>query len=590
MGRVLKSGDRVDAYVLESLIASGGQGEVWAAVHPETRRRFALKRLSPSAADADAEVRFRREVRLALDFNHPHVVRAHSLRSEIGQSGSATWLAHARQLSAAVAYLHAESVAHRDIKPENVMVADKDGTLVLVDFGLAQRTGDAKTGMAQGTAKYAPPDVEDGLPPDATDADHEERERGWDVFSLALVLYELTTGGLPEKKVRSDPERWARAMCGVTAWGRSLRELLARCGSLYPSRRPRGDEVVRALAAGEASESEVRRKPPALVRAPTRAPRAVEEPQWPAYLVIGLLCSVIFLGARELDRAGLLGPLTSENLRSARDAGPPEAPVGGVADADVRDAQVGLVVPDARVVVAGVADARVRDATARDATPRDARPKDAPAPDAEEVPSPEPPARVVIRGYEYRWSQAARVYLGRAELTAAHYAACVLPGCSAPRVTDGCTVGVSGSEALPATCINSDQAKAVCEYYGGRLPSSAEWGAEASARGLYAWGDTPEASCTRAVMADASGPGCGGGGPAHTCSRSPKGDSASGLCDMNGNVFEWATTVSGGGRVVRGGSWFLHDPQLFRSSLAHEVEASLQLNYLGVRCARPSSP
>ncbi|MEQ1919292.1 MAG: formylglycine-generating enzyme family protein, partial [Elusimicrobiota bacterium] len=126
--------------------------------------------------------------------------------------------------------------------------------------------------------------------------------------------------------------------------------------------------------------------------------------------------------------------------------------------------------------------------------------------------------------------------------------------CSAP----GAAVG--GDDA-PVVNVDWAQAKKFSAWAGGRLPSEAEWSHAARSGGKaldYPWG-YDEATCETAVIR-----GCGTGA-APVCSK-PGGNSAQGLCDMAGNVWEWtrdwfngapADSVAGPGtaRVFRGGSW-----------------------------------
>ncbi|MNX96505.1 Serine/threonine-protein kinase Pkn1 [compost metagenome] len=92
-----------------------------------------------------------------------------------------------RQVGEALAYAHDQGVVHRDLKPENLM---RDGSRVTVlDFGLASLAGiEQPTEVAPaGTPRYMAPEVLQGLAADPRS----------DVFSLAVVLYELLTGRYP---------------------------------------------------------------------------------------------------------------------------------------------------------------------------------------------------------------------------------------------------------------------------------------------------------------------------------------------------------------------------------------------------------
>ena len=90
---------------------------------------------------------------------------------------------------------------------------------------------------------------------------------------------------------------------------------------------------------------------------------------------------------------------------------------------------------------------------------------------------------------------------------------------------------------LPANHVNFASARAYCQHHGGDLPTEAQW--EYAARSgakdiMYPWGND-EATCERVVLGDHQ---CSLGRPRDICSR-PAGNSAQGICDLAGNVWEW---------------------------------------------------
>lgn len=97
-----------------------------------------------------------------------------------------------RQVGDALDYAHAEGVVHRDIKPSNILV-DRRGNCLLSDFGLAKVNEEQRSskltssGLILGTADYMSP--EQGL---GQVVDHRS-----DIYSLGVILYELTTGQTP---------------------------------------------------------------------------------------------------------------------------------------------------------------------------------------------------------------------------------------------------------------------------------------------------------------------------------------------------------------------------------------------------------
>ncbi|HSK03937.1 MAG TPA: serine/threonine-protein kinase [Kofleriaceae bacterium] len=210
--------ERFGAWRLEALIAAGGLGEVWRAVHSGqeaglhgsmTRGRAgevaALKRLHVHLARVpEARALFATEQHLATELPpHPGVVRALDAGDVDGRPYLAMELAagedlrrliaaperlpRARALAIvaaacdAAAHLHAHGWVHGDLGPDNLIVDDAD-RLVLVDLGVARRAGAG--GPVRGTDAYmAPEQVRGGAWTPATD-----------VFALGVVLWELIAG------------------------------------------------------------------------------------------------------------------------------------------------------------------------------------------------------------------------------------------------------------------------------------------------------------------------------------------------------------------------------------------------------------
>ncbi len=194
------------------------------------------------------------------------------------------------------------------------------------------------------------------------------------------------------------------------------------------------------------------------------------------------------------------------------------------------------------------------------------------------------------------------------EVTVEQYASCVdVQVCTEPLSENGCDWIVEGHEDEPMGCVTWQQAQDFCDWLGGRLPSEAEWEFAARSQGqeiVYPWGDA-DASCEYAIMHDPDygTTGCGLGGFWVVCSRSPRGDTEQGLCDMAGNAWEWvqdwyhaayegapadgSAWEAGGGsaRVVRGGSCGNDDPNLRAANRDYAAPDS-PIRGLGFRCAR----
>jgi serine/threonine protein kinase/predicted ATPase len=197
----------------------GGMGIVCQARDVRLGRFVALKFLAPDATrDPRRLQRFRREARAASALNHPAVCTLYDLGEFAGHPYLVLeWIEgqtlrtlirpHAdlpcivsimRQAAEALRVAHAAGIVHRDIKPENLMIRP-DGYLKVLDFGLARLLpGDssiesAETGEATdsrlllGTACYMSPEQSRSQPIGSAS----------DVFSLGIVLYELSTGQHP---------------------------------------------------------------------------------------------------------------------------------------------------------------------------------------------------------------------------------------------------------------------------------------------------------------------------------------------------------------------------------------------------------
>ncbi|GMV41598.1 MAG: hypothetical protein AMXMBFR64_33140 [Myxococcales bacterium] len=203
---------------------------------------------------------------------------------------------------------------------------------------------------------------------------------------------------------------------------------------------------------------------------------------------------------------------------------------------------------------------------------------------------------VTVRGFQ----------MAKTETTVGEYRKCVDAGkCSAPETGTYCNWGKSGREDHPVNCVDWNQAKAFCAWAGGRLPTEAEWEYAARSGGRaqsYPWGNE-KATCARAVMDD-GGNGCGRNSTWPVCSKTG-GDSAHGLCDLAGNVWEWVADWkgsygsspasdpqgpgSGSDRVRRGGG-FYYDASLLRASYRGGHVPSDAGAGLGFRCSRSLVP
>jgi HAMP domain-containing protein/predicted Ser/Thr protein kinase len=214
-GRMLSSGETLaNRYEIKKVLGAGGMGMVYKALDRELGETVAVKTLRPEFMEADSNAleRFRSEIRLARRISHRNVVRTHdigevdglyfitmefvegsSLKDLIvsrGRLPAAAVVSIGKQLCRALEVAHEAGVIHRDIKPQN-MVVESDGTLKVMDFGIARlqarSDGHTQAGMVVGTPEYMSPEQLRG----------DELDGRSDLYSAGVVLYESLTGRLP---------------------------------------------------------------------------------------------------------------------------------------------------------------------------------------------------------------------------------------------------------------------------------------------------------------------------------------------------------------------------------------------------------
>ena len=185
---------------------------VYRAFQPALNRYVAIKVLKTvMAGDAEFIARFRQEALAAGGLEHPNILRIYdadtfegrqyivmalatggSLADRVSQGPLAFDEAAemTAQIAGALGYAHRRGIVHRDIKPSNVLL-DEEGRPLLADFGIAKATAAGQhltmTGASIGTPGYMSPEQAEGLAVDGRS----------DLFSLAIVLYQMVTGKLP---------------------------------------------------------------------------------------------------------------------------------------------------------------------------------------------------------------------------------------------------------------------------------------------------------------------------------------------------------------------------------------------------------
>ncbi|MBL8951927.1 MAG: protein kinase [Myxococcaceae bacterium] len=248
-----------DRYVLLRELGRGGMATVFEARDERLGRKVAVKVLH--SATAGGLERLKREAGLLAAVKHPNLVEIHDFHEHgprapfvvmelvEGQTlrgfaaalqpvATMTAVALCWELSRALAAAHARGIVHRDVKPENVLVSTA-GLVKLTDFGIAAAFDQERlttTGAVTGSLAYMAPERLDGA----------ELSASGDVYSVAVVLFELCTGQTPFAG------RGAAAMAAATMTKDApvladvaprvpaeVSELVGRCLARDPGMRPR---------------------------------------------------------------------------------------------------------------------------------------------------------------------------------------------------------------------------------------------------------------------------------------------------------------------------------------------------------------
>lgn len=206
-----------DAYRLERELGGGGMSRVFLAHEVALGRRVVIKVLLPELAAGVSVDRFRREIQLAAQLQHPHIVPllsagesnglpyftmpyidGETLGVKLARTGElpvSETVRILRDVASALAYAHEKGVMHRDVKPGNVLISG--GVAVVTDFGVAKAVSAStelgatrltSVGVALGTPAYMAPEQASGDP----SIDHRA-----DIYALGVVTYEMLAGRTP---------------------------------------------------------------------------------------------------------------------------------------------------------------------------------------------------------------------------------------------------------------------------------------------------------------------------------------------------------------------------------------------------------
>ena len=254
------------SYKLGREMSGGGMSRVFVAEDSALGRTVVIKVLAPElAAGLNAE-RFKREIMLAAQLQHPHIVPVlaagvaddlpyfvmpfvvgESLRNRLlTETGMPTveTVSILKDVAKALSFAHAQGVVHRDIKPDNVLLAG--GSAVVTDFGIAKAISSAavaapggtltQVGTSLGTPAYMSPEQAAGDP----NADSRS-----DFYSFGVMAYEMIAGKTPfhdrathaliMAHIAEPPEPIERLVPSVPP---PLAHLVMQCLSKNPADRP----------------------------------------------------------------------------------------------------------------------------------------------------------------------------------------------------------------------------------------------------------------------------------------------------------------------------------------------------------------
>ena len=202
----LSVGDKLGPYEILALIGKGGMGEVYRAHDNRLRRDVAIK-----VSNSEFSERFTREARVIASLNHTNIAHLYDVGPNYlvmeyvegedlkGPLSFDDALPIIQQLIDGIEAAHEKNIIHRDLKPANIKITP-DGVVKILDFGLAKAMepprdadpsnsptltmGATQAGTILGTAAYMSPEQAKG----------KEADKRADIWSFAVVIYELLTG------------------------------------------------------------------------------------------------------------------------------------------------------------------------------------------------------------------------------------------------------------------------------------------------------------------------------------------------------------------------------------------------------------
>lgn len=329
------AGDKLDQYRLDELLARSGMASIFKATDTLTGETVALKvPYLQFESDVVFHERFNREEKIGLRLDHPNIVKVLTpkyktrmyLAMEFAQGKSLRAVLDeqkrlpvdqaldiARQVCAALGYIHSKGVIHRDLKPENILI-DSNGKIKILDFGIALDEAARRltwTGFSAtiGTPTYMAPEQINGRRGDVRT----------DIYSLGTMLFEMVTGELPfsdsamhtlmRTKTTESPFAPSRFWADIDP---GLEEIILHAIERSPKERyPAADLMLEDLKNPSAVKPRDRSQIRASAGPWERIPQSIRTGAI-VFAVISLLCILIFTTARRAPR-----PPTSQQVQTS---------------------------------------------------------------------------------------------------------------------------------------------------------------------------------------------------------------------------------------------------------------------------------
>jgi len=615
-------------YSIEKYLGKGGMSDVYLAWDQQRSAYLALKFLRQDLVKNQVFLRrFEQEAQTLARLQHPNIVRFYGIEKDRGYvyilmdyiegrtlqsviSGhNGKPISHGyinkvmRSVCTALYFAHQQNLIHCDIKPANIMI-NKHEDVLLADFGITRVKDAHDTTMAGiGTPAYMAPELVLRQNPTPQS----------DIYSLGIVLYEMVTGGKRPfsgslsqvSGSTSDKVRWEQVHLSPPSpkeynpnISKKLESAIMKCLAKKPDERFESALVL--LNSIELSSWEEQKEGLNDINSEATASVFIRRPEqtktptrkfWVVGLVIFL--SIIF-SIFIFKGKGYRNISTSEgqniSMPEAGNSGlTPSTAFSNATEKDILAStpnDTNKTTPSQTEVMVeqnGLTKINPIDSAIMVYVPEGEFLMGSNDPLADNDQKPEHP--VYLDAF----------WIYQTEVINSAYRHCIEAGF--------CRGSLSQykDDDFPAVFLNWGQAKAYCEWAGGRLPTEAEW--EKAARGSdgrkYPWGENSP-SCNLANYE-----GCAG-------AAEPVGSYLSGASpyetlDMAGNVWEWTAdwasenyyVVSpknnplgpdtGDNRIVRGGAWSFKDDGLVSFS-RYWIQPELSSSDIGFRCVNNLSP